>query len=109
MVGSRGPVIKHTTVDESGKKKIEYKSIKQNIDVAKLKRGEYELADVIDEKGNIVNIQRKTYIDKDGREIKEEITKDHNGNQQIVRKKVIKDKDGHDVIEETVINSDGSK
>ena len=53
MVGSRGPVIKHTTVDESGKKKIEYKSIKQNIDVAKLKRGEYELADVIDEKGNI--------------------------------------------------------
>jgi hypothetical protein len=53
MVGSRGPVIKHTTVDEAGKKKIEYKSIKQNVDVAKLKRGEYELEDVVDEKGNI--------------------------------------------------------
>jgi DNA topoisomerase-1 len=53
MVGSRGPVIKHTTLDEAGKKKIEYKSVKQNIDLAKLKRGEYELADVVDEKGNI--------------------------------------------------------
>jgi DNA topoisomerase-1 len=53
MVGSRGPVIKHTTLDEDGKKKIEYKSVKQNIDLAKLKRGEYELADVVDEKGNI--------------------------------------------------------
>lgn len=53
MVGSRGPVIKHTTVDEAGKKKIEYKSVKQNIDLAKLKRGEYALADVVDEKGNI--------------------------------------------------------
>jgi DNA topoisomerase-1 len=53
MVGSRGPVIKHTTLDEIGKKKIEYKSVKQNIDLAKLKRGEYELAEVVDEKGNI--------------------------------------------------------
>jgi DNA topoisomerase-1 len=53
MVGSRGPVIKHTTLDEDGKKKIEYKSVKQNIDLAKLKRGEYELTEVIDEKGNI--------------------------------------------------------
>ena len=53
MVGSKGPVIKHTTIDEDGKKKIEYKSVKKDIDVAKLKRGEYELADVIDEKGNI--------------------------------------------------------
>ena len=53
MVGSRGPVIKHTTLDEVGKKKIEYKSVKQNIDLAKLKRGEYELAEVVDEKGNI--------------------------------------------------------
>ena len=53
MVGSKGPVIKHTTVDDDGKKKIEYKSVKKNIDVAKLKRGEYELTDVIDEKGSI--------------------------------------------------------
>ena len=53
MVGSKGPVIKHTTVDEDGKKKIEYKSVKKDIDVAKLKRGEYELTDVIDEKGSI--------------------------------------------------------
>ena len=53
MIGSKGPVIKHTTVDEGGKKKIEYKSIIQNIDVAKLKRGEYSLKDVVDEKGNI--------------------------------------------------------
>ena len=53
MVGSKGPVIKHTTVDDDGKKKIEYKSVKKDIDVAKLKRGEYELTDVIDEKGSI--------------------------------------------------------
>ena len=53
MVGSRGPVIKHTTLDELGKKKIEYKSVKQDIDLAKLKRGEYELVDVVDENGNI--------------------------------------------------------
>jgi DNA topoisomerase-1 len=53
MIGSKGPVIKHTTIDEGGKKKIEYKSIKQNIDVAKLKRGEYSLKDIVDEKGNI--------------------------------------------------------
>jgi DNA topoisomerase-1 len=53
MIGSKGPVIKHTTVDEGGKKKIEYKSVNQNIDVAKLKRGEYSLREVVDEKGNI--------------------------------------------------------
>lgn len=53
MVGSKGPVIKHTTLDEAGKKKIEYKSVKKDIDVAKLKRGEYELEDIIDERGNI--------------------------------------------------------
>lgn len=53
MVGSKGPVIKHTTLDEDGKKKIEYKSVKKDIDVAKLKRGEYELDDIIDERGNI--------------------------------------------------------
>ena len=53
MVGSKGPVIKHTTLDETGKKKIEYKSVKKDIDVAKLKRGEYELEDIIDERGNI--------------------------------------------------------
>ena len=53
MVGSKGPVIKHTTLGEDGKKKIEYKSVKKDIDVAKLKRGEYELGDVVDEKGNI--------------------------------------------------------
>ena len=38
MVGSKGPVIKHTTIDDDGKKKIEYKSVKKDIDVAKLKR-----------------------------------------------------------------------
>jgi DNA topoisomerase-1 len=53
MVGSKGPVIKHTTIDDDGKKKIEYKSVKKDIDVAKLKRGEYELTDIIDEKGSI--------------------------------------------------------
>jgi DNA topoisomerase-1 len=53
MVGSKGPVIKHTTLDEAGKKKIEYKTVKKDIDVAKLKRGEYKLEDVVDEKGNI--------------------------------------------------------
>jgi DNA topoisomerase-1 len=53
MVGSKGPVIKHTTLDEAGKKKIEYKSVKKDVDVAKLKRGEYDLEDVVDEKGSI--------------------------------------------------------
>ena len=53
MVGSKGPVIKYTTKDESGKKKIEYKTVRKDIDVAKLKRGEYQLSDIVDEKGNI--------------------------------------------------------
>lgn len=53
MVGTKGPVIKHTTKDEEGKKKIEYKTVRKDIDVAKLKRGEYRLEDIVDEKGNI--------------------------------------------------------
>jgi len=53
MVGSKGPVIKHTTTDVAGKKKIEYKTVIKDIDVAKLKRGEYRLEDLVDEKGNI--------------------------------------------------------
>lgn len=53
MIGSKGPVIKHTITDEEGKKKIEYKSVKKDIDLAKLKRGEYDVSDVVDEKGSI--------------------------------------------------------
>jgi DNA topoisomerase-1 len=53
MIGSKGPVIKHTTIGDDGKKKIEYKSVKKDIDLAKLKRGEYCLSDILDENGSI--------------------------------------------------------
>jgi DNA topoisomerase-1 len=53
IVGSKGPVIKCVTVGENGKKNTEFKSIKKNVDIAKLKRREYELDDIIDERGSI--------------------------------------------------------
>ncbi len=53
VVGSKGPVIKCVTVGEDGKKNTEFKSIKKNVDIAKLKRGEYDLGDIIDERGSI--------------------------------------------------------
>ena len=55
IVGSKGPVIKCITVGEDGKKITEFKSIKKNVDIAKLKRGEYELNDIIDQRGSIEN------------------------------------------------------
>jgi DNA topoisomerase-1 len=53
MIGSKGPVIKHTSISDDGKKKVEYKSVKKDIDIAKLKRGEYQLHDILDEKGSV--------------------------------------------------------
>ena len=53
IVGSKGPVIKCVTVGEDGKKNTEFKSIKKNVDIAKLKRGEYNLTDIIDQRGSI--------------------------------------------------------
>ena len=53
IVGSKGPVIKYIGKDEDGKKVTEFKSVKKDVDLAKLKRGEYSLDDIVDERGNI--------------------------------------------------------
>lgn len=53
VVTSKGPAIKCITQDESGKKITSYKSVKKDIDIARLKRGEYTLEEIINEKGTI--------------------------------------------------------
>jgi len=53
VVTSRGPAIKCIIQDESGKKVTSYKSVKKDIDIARLKRGEYTLEEIINEKGTI--------------------------------------------------------
>jgi DNA topoisomerase-1 len=53
IVGSKGPVIKYIGKDDSGKKVTEFKSVKKDVDLARLKRGEYSLDDIVDERGNI--------------------------------------------------------
>ena len=46
MIAKYGPVVKCTEND-----KITFKSVKKDIDVAKLERGDYTLADIVEEKG----------------------------------------------------------
>jgi DNA topoisomerase-1 len=53
IVGSKGPVIKYIGKDDAGKKVTEFKSVKKDVDLARLKRGEYSLDDIVDERGNI--------------------------------------------------------
>ena len=53
IVGSKGPVIKYVGKDSDGKKVTEFKSVKKDVDLARLKRGEYSLDDIVDERGNI--------------------------------------------------------
>ena len=53
VITSRGPAIKCITQDENGKKVTSYKSVKKDIDVARLKRGEYTLEQIVNEKGSI--------------------------------------------------------
>lgn len=53
IVGSKGPVIKYIGKDDNGKKVTEFKSVKKDVDLARLKRGEYSLDDIVDERGNI--------------------------------------------------------
>ena len=53
IVGSKGPVIKYVGKDSDGKKVTEFKSVKKDVDLARLKRGEYSLDEIVDEKGNI--------------------------------------------------------
>ena len=49
LVGKYGPVIK--CVEEiDGKEKVQFKSIKKDVDISKLEKGEYDLKDVIDSK-----------------------------------------------------------
>ena len=44
LIGKNGPVIKCTTSDES----VSFKPVRIDIDVEKLKRGEYKVDDIID-------------------------------------------------------------
>ena len=53
MITSKGPAIKCITQDENGKKVTSYKSVKKDIDIARLKRGEYTLEQIVNEKGTI--------------------------------------------------------
>ena len=55
VITSRGPAIKCITPDENGKKTTSYKSVKKdmNIDIERLKRGEYTLEQIVNEKGSI--------------------------------------------------------
>ena len=53
IVGSKGPVIKYIGKDSDGKKVTEFKSVKKDVDLARLKRGEYSLDDIVDERGSI--------------------------------------------------------
>jgi len=53
VITSKGPAIKCITQDESGKKVTSYKSVKKDIDIARLKRGEYTLEQIVNEKGTI--------------------------------------------------------
>ena len=53
VITSKGPAIKCITQDENGKKVTSYKSVKKDIDVARLKRGEYTLEQIVNEKGTI--------------------------------------------------------
>ena len=49
-IGRNGPVIKFDAgIDENGKKITQLKAIKKNIDIEKLKKGEYNLDEIIDE------------------------------------------------------------
>jgi DNA topoisomerase-1 len=53
VITSRGPAVKCITQDENGKKVTSYKSVKKDIDIARLKRGEYTLEQIVNEKGSI--------------------------------------------------------
>jgi DNA topoisomerase-1 len=53
VITSRGPAIKCITQGENGKKVTSYKSVKKDIDIARLKRGEYTLEQIVNEKGTI--------------------------------------------------------
>ena len=53
VITSKGPAIKCITHDENGKKVTSYKSVKKDVDIARLKRGEYTLEQIVNEKGTI--------------------------------------------------------
>ena len=53
VITSRGPAIKCIAQGENGKKATSYKSVKKDIDIARLKRGEYTLEQIVNEKGTI--------------------------------------------------------
>jgi DNA topoisomerase-1 len=48
LIGKYGPVIKCVEEKEDGKEEITFKSVKKDIDVSKLKNGEYDLEDIIE-------------------------------------------------------------
>jgi DNA topoisomerase-1 len=53
VITSKGPAIKCITQGENGKKVTSYKSVKKDVDIARLKRGEYTLEQIVNEKGTI--------------------------------------------------------
>ena len=61
MIGKYGPVIKY----EDDKGNTSWKSVKKNIDMNKLKNGEYTLEDILDNKPKISGKLLGTYKDND--------------------------------------------
>jgi DNA topoisomerase-1 len=53
VITSKGPAIKCITQNENGKKVTSYKSVKKDVDIARLKRGEYTLEQIVNDKGTI--------------------------------------------------------
>jgi DNA topoisomerase-1 len=49
LIGKYGPVVKHEITDKKGKKEITFKAVRKDLDLTKLRRGEYTLADVLAE------------------------------------------------------------
>ena len=50
LVGKYGPVIKCTEMDNEGKQVVSFKTIKKDVDIHQLEKGEYTLNDLIDSK-----------------------------------------------------------
>lgn len=63
VIGKHGPVIKNTTT-ENGKDEVSFQSVKKDVDIHKLERGEYNLEDII-EKNKKTEYKLGKYDDKD--------------------------------------------
>ena len=59
LIGKHGPIIKSTIIDEDGKEIVSFKPIKDNINMDKLENGEYKIEDIIGDKDENKNENKK--------------------------------------------------